>query len=82
MPGFWDWESTHQVLEINDKGGTIHVFKARKAKTLYTVVQKYWTDKEGFTQPGKGCTIPDDLAGEVADLIMAIDGVKEPSRKK
>lgn len=80
---FWDWQSEHKVITINDKGGSIHVFKARKDKTTYTVVQKYYLDKKlGKECPGKGCTIPDDLAGEVAQLIEAIDSVREGKGKK
>jgi len=78
---FWDWQGPHHFIETNERGGSIHVYRARKKGALYTVVQKFYIDASGAEQPGKGCTIPDDVAAEVANLILEAESDTENKKK-
>ena len=67
MAGFWDKEELIREVEINEKN-KIMIKKVQKGNSISVDVRKYYT-KDGEWLPGKGITIPDSLADEVADAI-------------
>lgn len=67
---FWDSEKEVGRVEKNNKGDIIIIKRVTKKGSLYVDVRTYYHDKLDQLQPGKGIAIPDDLADEVALLIM------------
>lgn len=68
---FWDSYKEIGNLGKNDKGDQIIVALTSKKGKEYVDVRTWYTDKT--TQqlaPGKGISIPVDLADEVAQFIM------------
>jgi hypothetical protein len=74
MGNFWTTEQLVGVIPKNNKGDEIIVKKVTKGNKAYVDVRTFYKDKEGNLNPGKGITIPDDLADEVADLILKSGG--------
>jgi hypothetical protein len=72
---FWDKEKLVKEVEINEKNKMV-VKKVCKNNKEYVDVRKYYLSKDGEWLPGKGITIADDLADEVADIIMESGGIK------
>ena len=74
---FWDRESEPIVIGKNDKGDVIQIKKVMKNNKEFTDVRSWYVDKKtGELKPGKGITIPDDLADEVAEQIMSSANLK------
>lgn len=71
MSEFWSSYELVKEIEKNDKGDVIRIAIARKNSKTYVDVRNYYTDKNnGELKPGKGISIPDDLADEIAEAIL------------
>lgn len=70
MGKFWDSEQLIGTVPKNNKGDEIQVRKVTKGSREMVDVRTYYRDDAGDLQPGKGISIPDDLADEVAELII------------
>lgn len=69
---FWDEEREPHVISKNDRGDEIHVRRVRRGRSWYCDVRNFYRDKEtGEMRPAKGIAIPNDLADEVAEAIIA-----------
>jgi Transcriptional Coactivator p15 (PC4) len=71
---FWDVEVTVCEVPINDKNKII-VKNVSKKDVDYVDVRKYFLNKEGEWQHGKGISIPKEQAEDVAEVIKG--AVKE-----
>ena len=71
---FWEKEKVVKEIEINAKNKII-VKKVSKSGKDYVDVRKYFI-KDGEWLPGKGIAVPDDLADEIADIIMESGSIK------
>lgn len=67
---FWDSEEIIGDIPKNDKGDRIQIRKVTKGTGKYIDIRTYYRDDSDQLQPGKGISIPDDLADEVALIIM------------
>lgn len=76
MSDFWNTEKTIAIIPKNDKGEQIHVKKVSKGKREYIDVRTFYT-KDDELLPGKGISIPIDLADEIA--LKILEGTKEGS---
>lgn len=77
---FWDEEYNEVVLEKNIKGDEIHIKSVRKGKNNYIDVRTFYHDREtGEMLPGKGITLHEEIADDVANAILKLnqDGVDE-----
>ena len=70
MGKFWDTEKLIGSIGKNDKGDEIQIRTVSKRGKQFVDVRTYYRDEDGELKPGKGISIPDDLADEVADLII------------
>lgn len=70
---FWDNEKTLGVIPKNDRGEEIQVKKVSKGSKEYIDVRTFYT-KDGQLLPGKGISIPIDLADEIA--LKILEGTK------
>lgn len=69
MKSFWDETILVSELPKNDKGDVIRVQRVRKRKAWYVDVRTFYV-KNGELLPGKGISIPDDLADEVGLAVV------------
>lgn len=68
MADFWDKEEEVFSISKNDRGEEIKVKKVKKGNKKYVDVRTFYP-KDGVMMPGKGVSIPDDLADEIAKAI-------------
>lgn len=68
---FWDKEELVAEIGKNEKGDVIKIQKVEKSGKQYVDVRTFYVDKNsGELMPGKGISIPSDLADEVANDIL------------
>lgn len=67
---FWDTEEEVGIQKKNDKGDFIIVKNVTKNGKKYVDVRNYYTGEDAQLHPGKGIAIPDDLADEIANMIL------------
>ncbi|MCU7521945.1 MAG: transcriptional coactivator p15 [Ignavibacteria bacterium] len=66
----WDTEKLVGTVGKNQKGDEIQIRLTSLKGKSYVDVRTYYKDKNDELKPGKGISIPDDLADEVATIIM------------
>lgn len=66
--GFWDAESVPTIVDKNDKGDQIQVRLVKKGDSVYVDVRNFYMKNETLN-PGKGISIPVDLADEISLAI-------------
>ncbi len=72
---FWDEYNIIKEIPKNDKGDVIRVATARRGNSTYVDVRTFYLDAvELELKPGKGISIPEDLADEVALTIIESSG--------
>lgn len=69
MSQFWDHERLIKSIDKNDRGGTIKIKWVKKESHEYIDVRNFYI-KNGEELPGKGISIPVNLADEIALTIM------------
>ncbi len=77
---FWDEEFGEVVLEKNIKGDEVHIKSVRKRNNRYIDVRTFYQDRnDGEMKPGKGITLHEEIADDVANAILKLnrDGVDE-----
>jgi hypothetical protein len=70
---FWDDYKVVKDVPKNDKGDVIRVGIGTRNGRSYVDVRTYYLDEDLVLKPGKGISIPDDLADEVA--LTMIDSI-------
>lgn len=78
VSNFWDKEFGEELFDKNIKGDVIKVKSVSKGKNNYIDVRTYYVDKEtGDLMPGKGITLHEEIADDVANAILKLnrDGV-------
>lgn len=68
---FWDSYEEFKVIPKNDKGDVIKIALATKGTKEYVDVRTFYLDEITLEmKPGKGISIPSDLADEIALAIL------------
>ena len=71
---FWDEEYGEVVLEKNVKGDEVHIKSVRKGNNRYIDVRTFYQDKDdGQMKPGKGITLHEEIADDVAQAILKLN---------
>lgn len=82
MSEFWDEVVGTEEVQKNDRGDVIKVSRVRRGRSWYVDVRTWYRAKEsGELLPGKGIAIPEDLADEVAELILRSGAPNAPRRE-
>ena len=66
---FWDKEVEIATYPKNNRGEEIKIKKVKKGNKTYVDVRTFYM-QDGVQKPGKGVSIPDDLADEIAQSII------------
>ena len=67
---FWDTEETIASFPKNERGEEIVVKSVTKGVRSFVDVRTFYPGKAGELLPGKGLSIPEDLADAVANSIL------------
>ncbi len=67
---FWDEYKAVKDVPKNDKGDVIRIGVGTRNGKAYVDVRTYYMDEDLVLKPGKGISIPEDLADEVALTII------------
>lgn len=77
---FWDVEVEVSETEINEKNKIV-VKNVAKNGTEYVDVRKYFMNKGGEWQHGKGMSIPVECANDVAKIIKEAMKLQKAKQK-
>ena len=67
---FWDNYKLIKDIPKNDKGDVIRIGQGSRNGKDYVDVRTFYLDEDLVLKPGKGISIPDDLADEIALIII------------